>query len=105
MDDTEEIKQKKADELKEYYKAQKEILQQIEAERQINILLRKLLTSEARERLKNVRLVNPELYYKSVQAIIAAAQTGKLALPLDDAKVKQLLMKLSEKKETKIVRK
>lgn len=105
MDENDEINQRKSEELKQYYKLQKELMRQIEAERQINILLRKLLSPEARERLKNVRLVNQDLYYKAVQAIIAAAQTGRLATPIDEARLRQLLLKLSEKKETKIVRK
>ncbi|MCX8189687.1 MAG: DNA-binding protein [Candidatus Diapherotrites archaeon] len=93
------------EDLKKYYKAQKEIAQQLEAERQLNLVLRQLLTTQARQRLKNVRLVNPELYYKVVQSIVAAAKTGRISVPVDDESIKKLLIKLSEKRETRIVRK
>lgn len=94
-----------SEELKKYYKAQKEIAQQLEAERQLNAVLRQLLSPQARQRLKNVRLVNPELYYKVVQSLVVAAQAGKISAPVDDDLVKKLLVKLSEKRETRIVRK
>ena len=105
MENIDELKQKKLEELKKYYEAQKELMRKLEAERQINILLRKLLTQEARERLKNVRLVNQELYYKAVQNIVALAQAGRLKERLNEDQVKKLLLMLSERKETRIIRK
>ena len=105
MEDTDEIKQKRAEELKQYYEEQKELMKQLEAERQINILLRKLLTPEARERLKNVRLVNQELYYKAIQNIVAFAQAGRLKERMTADQMKKLLLTLSERKSTRIIRK
>ncbi|MEM4662462.1 MAG: DNA-binding protein [Candidatus Diapherotrites archaeon] len=100
-----ETEEHQAEEVKRYYNMQKELAKQIEAERKINLLLRKLLTAPARERLKNVRLVNQELYYKVVQSIIAAAQAGQISKPVDDELLKKLLLKFSEKRETRIIRK
>ncbi|MCD6246890.1 MAG: hypothetical protein J7J87_00440 [Candidatus Diapherotrites archaeon] len=100
-----EIKRKKLEELKQRYALQQELMKQIEAERQLNIILRKLLTSEARERLKNVRLVNQELYLRAIQQIMALAQAGKLTERVTDEQMKKILMLLSKKKETRIIRK
>jgi programmed cell death protein 5 len=105
MEDINELKQKKLEELKQYYEAQKELMRKLEAEKQINILLRKLLTQKARERLKNVRLVNQDLYYKAVQNIVALAQAGRFKERLSEDQVKKLLLMLSERKETRIIRK
>jgi len=105
MDDTDEPKKRKMEELKQYYEAQKELMKQLEAERQINVLLRKLLTPEAKERLKNVRLVNQDLYYKAIQSIVALAQAGRLKERLTAEQIKKLLLTLSSKKRTRIIRK
>lgn len=100
-----EVKRKKLEELKQRYALQQELMKQIEAERQLNLILRKLLTSEARERLKNVRLVNQELYLKAVQQIMLMAQAGRLTERVTDEQMKKLLMMLSKRKETRIIRK
>lgn len=100
-----EVKRKKLEELKQRYALQQELMKQIEVERQLNLILRKLLTSKARERLKNVRLVNQELYLKAVQQVVAMAQAGKLAERVTDEQMKKLLMMLSKRKETRIIRK
>ena len=65
-EDIEEIRKRKLMELQKRYlegqKAQEEaIKQEMELEAQINAIMRKILTPEARERLGRVKLVKPEL--------------------------------------------
>ncbi|MDD5163763.1 MAG: DNA-binding protein [Candidatus ainarchaeum sp.] len=66
--------------------------------------LRMALTQEAKMRLGNVKLVNQELYYKAVQAILYLVKSGRISGKIDEAQIKQLLEKLSVKREISIRR-
>lgn len=65
-------------------------------------ILRKALTIEARQRLKNVSLVRPELAKNVENIIVNLYLSGKITEPIDDASLKQILMRLSRKREFKI---
>lgn len=65
-------------------------------------ILRKALTIEARQRLKNVSLVRPELAKGVENIIINLYLSGKITEPIDDAALKQILMQLNRKREFKI---
>ncbi len=68
-------------------------------------LLRMALTSEARQRLANVKMVKPELAASIEEYVIQVASSGKLKRVIDDEQVKQMLGALQEKKrEIKIRR-
>jgi len=68
-------------------------------------VLRVALTSEARERLSNVRMVKPELAASIEEYVIQLASSGKLKRAVDDEQVKQMLLALQDKKrEIKIRR-
>ncbi|MCP8313089.1 MAG: DNA-binding protein [archaeon] len=76
-----------------------------EARRQIikDRLLRVLLTSEARRRLTNIKMVKPELANVVEEYIIQLASSGKIKEPLTDEEFKQLLMVIQKpKKDFKI---
>ena len=76
-----------------------------ELEEQKRNLLRQILTVEARERLANIRLAKPEFVDGIEQQLIMIAQSGQIALPINDDMLKQLLQKLmGKKKEIKITR-
>ena len=67
--------------------------------------LRMALTSDARQRLANVKMVRPDLAGSIEEYIIQLASSGKLTKPNDDEQVKQMLGALQEKKrEIKIRR-
>ncbi len=67
--------------------------------------LRMALTSDARQRLANVRMVRPDLAASIEEYVIQLASTGKLRKAVDDDQVKQMLATLQEKKrEIKIRR-
>jgi programmed cell death protein 5 len=77
--------------------------QQIEAQKQA--LLRQILSTEARQRLNNLKMVKPDFAEQIELQLIQMAQTGKLPIPLSDAQLKQILVQLqSRKRETKITR-
>ncbi len=67
--------------------------------------LRMALTSEARQRLANVKMVNPQLASSIEEYVIQLASSGKLRSAVDDDQVKQMLAALQDKKrEIKIRR-
>ena len=77
--------------------------QQMDAQKQA--LLSKILATEARQRLNNLKMVRQEFAEQIEMQLIEMAQTGKLPIPLSDAQLKQILVQLqSRKRETKIRR-
>ncbi|MDG6900707.1 MAG: DNA-binding protein [Nitrososphaerota archaeon] len=67
--------------------------------------LRMALTSEARQRLANVKMVRPDLASSIEEYVIQLAGSGKLRKAVDDDQLKQMLSSLQEKKrEIKIRR-
>jgi programmed cell death protein 5 len=68
-------------------------------------VLRMALTSEARERLANVRMVKPELANSIEEYVLQMATSGKLKRVIDDEQLKQMLGALQgRKREIKIRR-
>ncbi len=65
-------------------------------------VLRKMLTKEAMERLGRVRLVKPLLAQQLELYLIQLYQAGQLREMIDDAKLRNILSILSEKKDWKI---
>lgn len=102
----EEARQKKIGEMQMQYAQQQEAARrEAEAEMQIEMVLRKLLSSEAKARLGNVKLVNKELYLGAVRAVMALYQAGRIQGKIGDSELKTLLGELAVKKETAIRRK
>jgi programmed cell death protein 5 len=66
-------------------------------------LLRVLLTSEARQRLVNVKMVKPELAKMVEDYIIQLASSEKIKSAITDEGLKQILMAIQQpKKDIKI---
>ena len=61
-------------------------------------VLRMALTSEARQRLANVKMVRPDLAASVEEYVIQLASSGRLKSALDDDQVKQMLLALQGKK-------
>jgi len=66
--------------------------------------LRMALTSEARQRLANVRMVRPDLANAVEEYVIQLASSGKLRSAIDDDQVKQMLATLQGKKRDITIR-
>lgn len=60
-------------------------------------ILRRILTSEAMQRLDNVRLVRPELAEALEGQLIALAQSGRLKIPVTDEELKSILASIYER--------
>ena len=66
--------------------------------------LRMALTSEARQRLANVRMVRPDLANSIEEYVIQLASSGKLRSAVDDDQVKQMLAQLQGRKRDITIR-
>ncbi|MFC1754835.1 DNA-binding protein [Thermoproteota archaeon] len=68
-------------------------------------MLRMLLTTDARERLTNIRMVKPDIAKVIEDNIIRMASAGKISPPVTDEYIKQLLQSIQKpKREFKIRR-
>ncbi|NJF24976.1 DNA-binding protein [Thermococcus sp. Bubb.Bath] len=98
-EDIEEIRKKKLMELQKRYleeqKAQEEAMkQEMELEAQLDAIMRRILTPEARERLGRVKLVKPELARQVELVLVQLYQAGQVREPIDDEKLKRILAQI-----------
>lgn len=77
-----------------------------EIEAQKKVVLRSVLTPEARERLARVKLTYPDIASNIENQLISLYRSGRLPGPIDDETMKKLLVQVQPKKrDIKIVRK
>jgi len=107
-DELENIRKRKLDELRQQA-AQQQFAetQQNEFESKKYLLMRKILSTEGRQRLENIRIVRPQFAGQIEVQLIQLFQSGRLkgATPLPDSAFKKLLEQLStfdKKKEFNI---
>ena len=104
-EELEEIRRRKLLAMQQRGDEQKQAQAERQLEAQKQALLRQILSTEARQRLTNLKMVKPEFTEQLELQLIQLAQTGKLPIPLPDAQLKQILVQLqSRKRETKIRR-
>ena len=77
-------------------------LRAMQQEEQKKQLLRKMLDERAYDRMMNVRLGSPELYDKVIGSLAYLAQSGKPMGRISDEQLYQLLLKMTQERETKI---
>jgi programmed cell death protein 5 len=61
-------------------------------------ILKQILSSEARLRLNNIKMVKPELSSHIEQYLIGMASQGKVRSPLTDDQLKQILLSIQQPK-------
>ncbi|MCR5027202.1 MAG: DNA-binding protein [Methanobrevibacter sp.] len=119
MSDLDEIRQKRMAELQaqqaaaQQQQAQQQQMAQIQQqeaqaqfEAQKKQILGQILTSEARNRLANLKLTKPELVNNIELQLIQSAQAGSLRGKVTDEQIKVLLRQIAgQKREIKITRK
>ena len=118
MSDLDEIRQKRMAELQAQQAAAQQQAQQQQAaqmqqqqaqaqfEAQKKQILGQILTSEARNRLANLKLTKPELVNNIELQLIQSAQAGSLRGKVTDEQIKVLLRQIAgQKREIKITRK
>lgn len=66
--------------------------------------LRMAFTSEARQRLANVKMVRPDLASSIEEYVIQLASSGRLKKAVDDEQVKQMLASMQDKKREMKIR-
>ena len=65
---------------------------------QKEIILKQILSSEARLRLNNVKMVKPEVANTVENYLISLASQGKLRPPVTDDQLKQILLSIQQPK-------
>jgi programmed cell death protein 5 len=72
---------------------------------QKELILKQVLSSEARLRLNNVKMVKPEVANVVENYLINMASQGQIKSPLSDEQLKQILLSLQQpKRDFKITR-
>lgn len=106
MDDAEELKKKKMQELQRQLQDETAKQEQYRAyEQQRKQLFQQMLTSEARSRLSAIRMARPDFARKVDALLIQLAQSGQIKQKITDEQLKQILKKVQGKRrETKIRR-
>lgn len=82
-----------------------DLAEQRQIEQMKRVLLSKILTKEAFERLGRVRIVNPQTAEQVELYLLQIYQAGRLEIPVSDEKLKEMLKALSDGKQFRIQRK
>jgi programmed cell death protein 5 len=105
-DELDAIRRKKLVELQQYQNqaaAEQQYREQVQAQRQL--ILRQILTPEARERLGRIELAYPELKENIENQLIQLAQSGRVKSMIDDATLRQILERvIPRRRDIKIER-
>jgi len=112
MDDIEAIRKKKLRNLQQQQQQQQmfsqedfEDVQQKEFEDQKKLILRAILTDDARERLGRIKAARPEMAENLENQLIMLAQSGRLKNKINDEQLRELLSKILPKKRDITIRK
>ena len=101
-DELEKIRKKKLLELQQKQmlsqQAAEEEARDKEFEEQKKAILRKILTTEARERLGRVKVARPEVAENIENHLIMLAQSGRLKNKINDGQLREILSKLIPRK-------
>ena len=98
-EELEKLRRKKLQELQQQGEIQEEQeRQQQKFEEQKKVILRSIMTAQARERLGRVKVARPEVVESIENQLIMLAQSGQLKNKINDEQLRLLLGKLIPKK-------
>ena len=108
-EEIEELRKKKLQELQQQAALQESMQDQEEQQKQLEekkkAILRKILTTDARERLGRIKIARPQIAESIENQLIMLAQSGQLKNKINDEQLRMLLSKIVPKKrEFKIKR-
>lgn len=99
MEDEEELKKKKLQELQKQMEGQSQQQEQYQAyEEQKKKLFQKILTPNARSRLSAIRMARPNFAARIDALLIQLAQSGQIQDRINDQQLKQILKKVQGKR-------
>jgi programmed cell death protein 5 len=107
MDDIEAIRKKKLRNLQQqqtFSQEDFEEAQQKEFEDQKKLILRAILTDDARERLGRIKTARPEMAENLENQLVMLAQSGRLKNKINDEQLRELLSKILPKKRDITIR-
>jgi len=103
-EELEAIRRRKMAELQEQaLKEQSQDQAVAEAQAQKDVILRKILTPEARARLSNIKMVKPEFAEQIEMQLIQLASSGRLKGQVTDEQLRELLVQLQGKERERKV--
>jgi len=101
-EELEKLRKKKLQELQEQATVEESMeeqeTQKEELEKQKKIILMRILTPQARERLGNIKASRPKIGENIENQLIMIAQSGRLENKINDKQLKELLSKIMPKK-------
>ena len=108
-DELEKIRKKKLLDLQQQQMLSQQATEEEESkkefEEQKKMVLRKILTIEARERLGRIKVARPEIVENIENQLIMLAQSGQLKNKINDEQLRELLSKIiPRKRDIKIKR-
>ena len=108
-EELEKLRKKRLQELQQQAALEEDLeeqeAQQKEFEKQKQMVLRAILTPDARERLGRIKVARPEIVESIENQLIMAAQSGKLKNKINDEQLRILLSKaIPKKRDIKIKR-
>jgi programmed cell death protein 5 len=86
------------------YLTPEQIQQLQEFEKLKKIVLRKMLTKEAIERLGRIRLAKPDLAIQLELYLVQLYQSGEIKSVIDDEQLKKILEMLAQKQKFRIIK-
>jgi len=101
-DELEELRKKRQQELQQQVDSEESQKQQDaqkqQYEEQKKAILRSIMTTDAKQRLSNIKLARPQVGEQIEQQLIMLAQSGRLQQKITDAQLRELLRKIMPKK-------
>jgi len=101
-DELEQLRKKRAQELQEQLDSEdsekQQQAQKEQLEEQKKSILRSILTTDAKQRLSNIKLARPQVGEQIENQLIMLAKSGRLQQKITDAQLRELLRKIMPKK-------
>ena len=101
-DELEELRKKRQQELQQQIDSEESQKQQEAQKQQYDeqkkAILRSIMTTDAKQRLSNIKLARPQVGEQIEQQLIMLAQSGRLQQKITDAQLRELLRKIMPKK-------